>query len=681
MNGPETRDGVNDLPARWAIVGRGIEWDVAGDPRLPHEDSIEMSGQAVSLIVRYGVGADGGLVLKRHLVWPALRTIPNNTHGSFQVDLTDERLPAFEIDGTPLAERPVHVRLDGVLAIRSRTPAGVEVTREIFPTAARRAAIERVTLRNIGRDAVVLAVRNAEAVTWGRGCNGVYAVESRLAAPGSLRLAPGATQVLGLTLSARIVHEPYEKLDADAELLGRRQRVAELTAPLQLVTGVAELDTAFHFAKIRAGESIFRTRGGLMHSPGGTAYYAATWCNDQVEYAGPWFAFTGDPVALEASLNAYRQYIPFMGPGYTPIPSSVIAEGFDIWEGAGDRGDAAMYAYGASRFALAAGDRAVASELWPAIEWTLEYCRRRRLAEGVVASDKDELEGRLPAGRANLCTSSLYYGGLRAAAALAADLGHGEAGRRYAAQALELAAAIEAYFGAGMRGFDTYRYYDGNDVLRSWISIPLCMGLFARAAGTVDAMFSPRLWTENGMLSQEGDRTFWDRSTLYGFRGALFAGATGKALPLLLRYSARRLLGDHVPYAIEAWPEGNQRHLSAESALYGRVITEGLFAMEPAGLGAFRFTPRLPAGWSGMALRDIRAFGTRFDLVVEPGGASVTCDGRTLWQGAIGQAATVVLRPKSPPKRFAPPVALSSQPRWTRRRGAPPSTRGPIAAA
>ena len=79
-----------------------------------------------------------------------------------------------------------------------------------------------------------------------------------------------------------------------------------------------------------------------MHGPGGDSYYAATWCNDQVEYAGPWFAFTGDKLVLEASLNAYSHYMPFMGPNFHRIPSSVIAEGFDIWEGAGDRGDAAM---------------------------------------------------------------------------------------------------------------------------------------------------------------------------------------------------------------------------------------------------------------------------------------------------------------------------------------------------
>ena len=52
-------------------------------------------------------------------------------------------------------------------------------------------------------------------------------------------------------------------------------------------------------------------------------------------------------------------------------------------------------------------------------------------------------------------------------------------------------------------------------------------------------------------------------------------------------YSQQRLLGEHVPYPIEAWPEGNQRHLSAESALYCRIVTEGIFGIRPTGFNSF----------------------------------------------------------------------------------------------
>lgn len=153
----------------------------------------------------------------------------------------------------------------------------------------------------------------------------------------------------------------------------------------------------------------------------------------------------------------------------------------------------------------------------------------------------------------------------------------------YARQARKLRKDIERYFGAEVEGFRTYRYYDGNDVLRSWICIPLTVGIYDRAEGTVDALFSPRLWTDNGLLTEAGDKTYWDRSTLYALRGVFACGETERALEYLRYYSRNRLLGEHVPYPIEAWPEGNQRHLSAESGLYCRIFTEGLFGIRPTG--------------------------------------------------------------------------------------------------
>jgi hypothetical protein len=385
------------------------------------------------------------------------------------------------------------------------------------------------------------------------------------------------------------------------------------------------LNRMFAFAKIRAMESIFETKGGLVHSPGGANYYAAIWANDQAEYANPFFAYTGYPTAIEAGKVSWSWFAKYMNPEYKPIPSSIIAEGTATWHGAGDRGDQAMIAYGASRFSLALGERKTAEQLWPLIEWCIEYCRRNLTPDGVVASDSDELEGRFPAGKANLCTSSLFYDALISASYLARDLGKPPSlVNQYIKMAKELRASIEKYFGADMDGFKTYRYYNGNDILRSWICIPLTVGIFERAQGTIDALFSPKLWTDQGLLTQAGSTTFWDRSTLYGFRGVIAAGAVNRAMPYLTSYSARRLLGEHVPYAVEAWPEGNQRHLSAESALYCRVITEGLFGFRPTGLNSFTVTPQLPSGWNEMALKNINAFGGRkIDLGIKRSGKKI----------------------------------------------------------
>ena len=328
-----------------------------------------------------------------------------------------------------------------------------------------------------------------------------------------------------------------------------------------------------------------------------------------------------------------------MSETYHRLPSSIIAEGLDIWEGAGDRGDAAMYLYGASFFALALGDEAVARELYPAIRWCAEYCERQKTEDGVIGSKSDELEGRFPTdGKANLSTSSLTFGGLHLAARLAHALGDGETASRYESRADALAAAIERYFGATLHGFDTYRYSQGFDTLRAWICLPLSMGIDTRREGTLDAMLSPYLWTEEGMLSCErGEEnksdTIWDRATLYGMRAAFLAGAGERMEKPLLDYCHRRLVCDRVPYAVEAYPEGGKRHLSGESALFVRVVTEGLFGILPESLDSFSFVPRLSPAFDMLTLDKLHIAGGVFSITVTQKGWQVKENGVSVAEG------------------------------------------------
>lgn len=283
-----------------------------------------------------------------------------------------------------------------------------------------------------------------------------------------------------------------------------------------------------------------------------------------------------------------------------------------------------MFAYGAARYALANGNRETAERLWDGIVWGIEYSLRQKNEQGVISSDSDELENRFPSGNANLFTSCLVYDALLSAAFLAEELQKdAQISARYRAEAEALCDAIERYFGACIEGFDTYRYYLENDVLRAWICVPLTVGIFRRAEGTLNALWSDHLWKEDGLRSQAGCNTFWDRGTLFALRGAFAAGDRERALERLMHFSHRRLLGEHVPYAVEAWPEGNQKHLSAESALYVRVFTEGLFGIRPTGLRSFSLRPQLPQSWDRMALRDICAFGTRFDIEITRAGESI----------------------------------------------------------
>lgn len=612
--------GAAEAPAsRWTLgSGDYTVWTIAGT-QLPHKDFIEQGGRRVGQKVWYSIENDSTLKLERDVVWPSLRIFPNDTHGSLIKHYGAEAEPQITVDSKPVGPLKVaEVRLDGTLTFIGQA-GPLAVTRVTFPAFETYAAVDRWTLVNTGETAAAITIAPLALSAQKPGPYGTNVMEVASDAPACAKLKKGQALSFSVTFTARLVDVAAAKVDGAAEEKQRRAFIARLSETLCLETPDLLLNRAFTFAKWRVTEAINDTRGGMMLAPGNLRYYAATWCNDNVEYAGPFFPFLGEAGGNAGSLNAYRQYMTFMKPTYQRIPCSVIAEGTSTW-GPFDRGDAAMYAYGASRFSLALGDKAVAEELWRGIEWSLEYCKRKQTPEGVIASDKDELEGRLPAGKANLTTASLAYGALRSAADLGRALGKNAEAAEYDQRAQALAKAIESHFGSKVEGFDTYRYYEGNTVLRSWICMPLSMGIFDRKQGTIDALFSARMWTPDGLASQAGDKVFWDRSTLYALRSVFQAGETEKALDFLTQYSRRRLLGEHVPYAVEAYPEGGQGHLASESGLYCRIYVEGLFGILPTGLHGFQCTPRLPAGWPSMALRHIKAFGGDFDVVVKRAG-------------------------------------------------------------
>jgi hypothetical protein len=620
---------------RWAIQPDGsIEWKI--DNRLPHFDHIEMDGEKIALWMQYGVDTSGKAVLIRTLVFPTHRLLPQRTIAHMMYDVKDEELPRFIINDrllkkgvfnaavqTDMPEKVTSIRHKGIMEINSEI--GIDRTlklkRTIFPSIDKPMAIEKWVFTNTGNRAVKIEMEYMKRESMpaeSRTTRGPHHFIISTINQGEKNVQPGDSVAFAITYQATRGDEQAIIADVNTELQKRRNRVEQILSKLQLETPDPILNTMFAFAKIRATESIYNTKGGYLHSPGGLRYYAAIWANDQAEYVNPYFAFSGDDIANKSAMNSFRWFAKYMNPDYKPIPSSIIAEGDGTWHGAKDRGDMAMIAYGAGRYALAYGNIDSARVLWPLIEWCLEYLKRQLNEHGVVNSNSDELENRFPAGKANLNTSSLYYDALVSAVMLGKELGISKAQvNKYNTEAKKIRNNIEKFFGRTVEGFATYRYYEGNDTLRAWITTPLTVDIFDRKEGTIAALFSPRLWTEDGLASLAGNKTFWDRSTLYGLRGVFAAGETEKALTFLKYYSRRRLLGEHVPYAVEAYPEGNQRHLSAESGLYARIFTEGMFGIRPTGFNSFNMTPHLPKGWNEMELKNIHAFQNVFDLEIQ----------------------------------------------------------------
>lgn len=603
---------------RWELAtDEGISWRVK--PNEIHTDNIEMSGNKISAIITYGINAENNLIVKEKLIFPMLRKLPNKTGSHLSREFDQQSQPKIKVNGTEIKETPLSFHHKGVLTVLSSTNTPLAIKKIAFPSVDKAAYIEINQLKNTS--AYALSVEILHEVPEFRtkaeeGIYGEYVVSVQSSKTGTFTIGPNSELEFAVIYSARKANEEMYAFSASWELAKRVEMIGGILDKLILETPNDTINREFAFAKIRGTESIYDTKGGLMHGPGGGAYYAAIWANDQAEYINPFFPFLGNITGNESAMNSFRHFARFINPEFKRIPSSIISEGVGTWNGAKDRGDMAMIAYGASRFALAYGNKNEAIELWPLIEWSLEYLERKKSPEGVIFSDSDELENRFENGDYNLATNSLTYGGLVSAMHLANELGKSEAANLYKQRAVELRKAIEKYFGAKVQGFDTYQYYLGNTKLRAWICYPLNMGIYERKEETMKALFSDFLWTGDGILSESGTKTFWDRSTLHAFKGLFAAGATNQTMKYFTYYSAKRLLGDHVPYPVEAWPEGNQRHLSAESGLYCRVVTEGLFGIEPIGFRSFTLNPRLPEGWNFMKLKNIKAFQAEFDIEV-----------------------------------------------------------------
>jgi len=460
---------------RWSIQPDGsITWHI--NDRLPHADHIEMSGEKVSLRVAYRIDSAGITRITRKVVFPTFRMLPDDTRSHISYTFEDNELPRIYIDNKLLrfdiskheqdgnfAFVTKSINHHGIMRIQAETgnQAQVKIERSLFPSVDKPAAIEKFVFTNISSKPVTVSMEKLyRAVTTDslRSKSSPHTVIMKTVNEGSRVLQPGQSAVFAICYFATDSPEKPLQIDPLAEEKQRARRIDKILSPLQLETPDSILNTAFAFAKIRATESIFKTKRGYLHSPGGLEYYAAIWANDQAEYVSPYFAFSGDSIGTLSAMNCYRLFASYMNPEYKALPSSIVAEGDTVWKGAGDRGDQAMIGYGASRFALTYGKADSAKVLWPLISWCLEYCRRHINELGVVASQSDELEGRFPSGKANLSTNCLYYDALVSAAMLAGQL-HlpNKQIDDYRARAIAIKVNIEKYFGANVAGFDTYK--------------------------------------------------------------------------------------------------------------------------------------------------------------------------------------------------------------------------------
>lgn len=578
-----------------------------------YANHIEMSGFCCSSIISYGSDENGLVRFMRHIIFPTLRVYPNLTGSHLACNFNGADI---EINGVRLNEKAIRFVFDGTLNVYS-VIGDIQIHRKIFTAPDSPALVEMIEVKNTSEQSANIKITGLEEekIIPSEYCvdeNG-YKLFTQIDKQEAL-IAPGEISRFCIAYCACKKNENIF-VDCIEEYKKRIDFLTNLKSMFVVNTPDEKINIMAYYAKIRASESIYKTKAGLMHSPGGGAYYAAFWTNDQCEYINPLFANLGYEPAIEQSLNCYKMYQKYISPKKALI-TSIIAQGDGIWHGAKDRGDSAMYAYGCSRFLLALGDEKIAKQYIQGIRDCLEYTISKKNRFGVIRSDSDELENRFKSGKANLCTSCLAYDAFLSASYLEKELGNQQNADRYFKEAVDLEKAIEAYFGKNIENYETYMYCKGEKHLRSWIAIPLAVGIFKRKDETVKALLSPELHVQEGFVTRSGEKTFWDRSTLYAIRGLFCADFADEAYELLKTYSRARLLGEHIPYAVEAFPEGNQAHLSAESGLYLRIFTEGIAGYRPTGFKSFELKPHLPSSWNYMEINNIKLCGKTADIKI-----------------------------------------------------------------
>lgn len=117
----------------------------------------------------------------------------------------------------------------------------------------------------------------------------------------------------------------------------------------------------------------------------------------------------------------------------------------------------------------------------------------------------------------------------------------------------------------------------------------------------------------------------------------MIAGLIDDIWDKFTHYIHTRLCGKRVPYPVEAYPENGMRHLSGESALFCRIVPEGILKIACEGKRKFSITPKLPKSIKQFCLTGLALAGEKIKVVIENNKCTVLYDEKIIVSGICGE--------------------------------------------
>lgn len=632
-----------------AAAARTDRWEIDPDGTFvckldgndPASDRIDVTMQGRRLMLNVKFPSDDGtatLTQGPTTGWPILKESWHHFREEI-VRSPGYDLPTIKIDGTGMRQpRRLAYCYNGIFTIQYGSENSIQLRRDIFPAVDKRAAIQVWTITNTGSSSVTVEVPSESSVlSTEDDAHGIPTIVERFVHGITEQPLPaGGSQSCSVIMTCRRTSDAVLKVDVNQERRNRLNLFAKAKGAMRLETPDTLINNTFDMAKLRVLESGIETSKGIVSTTGTLAYFPGIFANDNVEYIGPSYTYLNDANLDETMINTYQVWLDDLD--FRAIRGSF--ESFLVTPyNDGRRGDESMMLYGLSYYLLTLADQDTANHFWPLIEKSVSIIKAKTNAQGVVKSHHDEMEGRLPMGKANLSTSSLAYGGLRKASQLAHAMGKTSQAHEYDKLADALYDAIESHFGAAVEGYDTYRYYDGNTALRGWICLPLNMGITLRKDQTLSALFSSNLWYQNDTdfkvnlkaISTE-EHSAWSRETMYALRAAFKTGYANTALDKMKMVARYHMLGPRGPYSDE-----DHSDLLSPSVLYTAIVTQGILGIEPQSFTRFQCTPNLPDAWSHTNLRNIYLMGHTVDLEAQRESGKIRLTVKTEGQTILNQ--------------------------------------------